>query len=511
MGGRRSMDQAIHVCIVGAGISGLRAADILSRQGFKVTILEARDRIGGRISQSAELGPVVDLGPNWIHGTTGNPIVRLAHDANAVTSACNVVSSIFGPSGKVMPQANAKALYEEVWRILDMLCEQSRTELYSIPASERMMDRFRTRVTDGDYDIDTQHQLLDIVEMWGAFMGGDCESQSMRFYWMDEGIEGDNLFMASTYQKIVERLGQATLQRCNLRLSEEVTCVRTPAASDKIIVQTAGGEIEFDAVIFTTPLGWLKRNQQTFYPSLSPRLGQAIENIGYGNLDKVFVSFSSAFWMGGPRRNDEEHHVVPIETLFLKPEYAPSTNPHRWRQEMVSLASLPEGYAHPTIMFYVYGEWGRQVTARVRSLRQDSVEYYRTLQELFEPYYSKLPNFDQSSADCLPKRFLSTDWQDDEFAGYGSYCNFPVGLENGAEAIEVLRQGMPERGIWFAGEHTAPFEGLGTVTGAYWSGERVAEQICERYGCSENKKAVARSCKRDKPLPAQPSELESAT
>jgi len=41
-----------HVCIVGAGISGLRCADVLLSNGFEVTILEARDRIGGRVGLS---------------------------------------------------------------------------------------------------------------------------------------------------------------------------------------------------------------------------------------------------------------------------------------------------------------------------------------------------------------------------------------------------------------------------------------------------------------------------
>lgn len=48
--------------------------------------------------------------------------------------------------------------------------------------------------------------------------------------------------------------------------------------------------------------------------------------------------------------------------------------------------------------------------------------------------------------------------------------------------IEALRQGCPERGMWFAGEHTAPFVALGTVTGAYWSGEAVARRIMAAYG-----------------------------
>lgn len=44
-----------------------------------------------------------------------------------------------------------------------------------------------------------------------------------------------------------------------------------------------------------------------------------------------------------------------------------------------------------------------------------------------------------------------------------------------------MREGLPGKGIWFAGEHTAPFVALGTVTGAYWSGESVAKRIAEAY------------------------------
>lgn len=40
-----------------------------------------------------------------------------------------------------------------------------------------------------------------------------------------------------------------------------------------------------------------------------------------------------------------------------------------------------------------------------------------------------------------------------------------------------MRAGVPEEGIWLAGEHTAPFVALGTVTGAYWSGEDVARRV----------------------------------
>jgi hypothetical protein len=44
-----------------------------------------------------------------------------------------------------------------------------------------------------------------------------------------------------------------------------------------------------------------------------------------------------------------------------------------------------------------------------------------------------------------------------------------------------MREGLPDGGLWFAGEHTAPYLGIGTVTGAYWSGEAVARRISEVY------------------------------
>ena len=51
-----------------------------------------------------------------------------------------------------------------------------------------------------------------------------------------------------------------------------------------------------------------------------------------------------------------------------------------------------------------------------------------------------------------------------------------------------MRAGMGmERGVWFAGEHTAPFVALGTTVGAYWSGEEVAGRVCDIvFGEREN-------------------------
>jgi phytoene dehydrogenase-like protein len=67
-------------------VAGLRCAALLHEYGFEVTILEARERIGGRLHQvTLSSGHVVDAGPNWIHGTEGNPIMELAKDTNTST------------------------------------------------------------------------------------------------------------------------------------------------------------------------------------------------------------------------------------------------------------------------------------------------------------------------------------------------------------------------------------------------------------------------------------------
>ena len=244
----------------------------------------------------------------------------------------------------------------------------------------------------------------------------------------------------------------------------------------------------------TAPLGWLKRNERVFSPPLASTISTAISSLGYGNLDKVFIKFPEPFWNAeAPKANGfdgcsagkNQSLAFPIESLFLRPDYAADTNPAKWRQEIISFSGLPEPFSQPVIMFFAYGQWGRHITGLVRGMAQDSDEYYHILDDNFRPYYSKLPHYDPTLHKCKPLVFLSTDWQGDKFAGFGSFTNLPTGSGDGYQHFEALREGMGEsRGIWFAGEHTSSPGGLGTVTGAYWSGEEVAKRIVRRHQCT---------------------------
>lgn len=156
-------------------------------------------------------------------------------------------------------------------------------------------------------------------------------------------------------------------------------------------------------------------------------------------------------------------------------------NPRRYNQEVFDLAAMTDETSHPTLLFYIYGPQSRDVLDKLASLSSQSDREAWVFQ-YFEPYFSRLPGYDPESPACQPASYLATDWLHDDLAGNGSYCNFQVGLENGGEDVEVMRQGLPDQGLWFAGEHTSSFVGLGTATGAYWSGERVARRITEVYG-----------------------------
>lgn len=296
--------------------------------------------------------------------------------------------------------------------------------------------------------------------------------------------------MASTYNRILEHVSQPVRQHADIHLNEPVIKIdakpRLPGNErHAITLTTTRKSYSFDEVVVSCPLGWLKRNKSSFSPELPLRLEKAIDSISYGRLEKVYVTFPHAFW----------HSTMTMTTTldtppsspfsqFLEPSYVKTrpANTTEWNQECVSLASLSAPYAHPTLLFYIYGPCATYIVTQLRDQPTTSSEF-EFLDEFTRPFYSRLRGFSASNPECKPLAFLATQWQNDPHAGNGSYCNFQVGVEEADLDIEILRAGMgEERGVWFAGEHTAPFVALGTTTGAYWSGERAAGQICDVYG-----------------------------
>jgi hypothetical protein len=266
------------------------------------------------------------------------------------------------------------------------------------------------------------------------------------------------------------------------------------------VTSTENQTWEFDDVVVTIPLGALKCGTPKFEPPLSPAITNAIKNTSYSRLEKVYITFPRAFWESPePESTTTTTTKSTFQSFanFLHPIYSPSENPHSWTLEVNSLSStITFGtHAQPTLLFGIYGPCATHITSAINTLSPSSPEYFRVIDDFFRPYYALLPNYDATNPHCRPRAVLATNWQNDELAGYGSYMNFKTpepreeGVREGVgegsrleDDIRALRVGMPERGIWFAGDHTAPFVALGTLTGAYWSGELVGMRILKGYG-----------------------------
>jgi hypothetical protein len=198
---------------------------------------------------------------------------------------------------------------------------------------------------------------------------------------------------------------------------------------------------------------------------------------------KVYIKFPRAFWKGlqnHPRTSAACEDDFPGYTNWISPIYAASTNPNAWPQEAYNLAAFAAPHSHPTLLFYMYGDQSAYITNLVHGM--SAPEHLKALSDFFRPYYSRLPHYVEDDAGCQPVAIVSTEWNSDELAGFGSYCNFQVGMTDADGDVQALRHGCPERRLWFAGEHAAPFDELGTATGAYLSGEGVAKTIVQAFG-----------------------------
>jgi hypothetical protein len=437
-----------------------------------------------------------------------NPIMELARKTNTQLHAVDDAEVVLDYHGDALPPEETRAYSELLWSngVIADAFRYSNEQTSIIDAHKSLYDFFvekaETMFLDDPEDeaIRKRKRFLSVTKLWSTYIGSPVTRQSFKFFWLEECLEGENPFVAGTYSKILDAVAKPAKVHAKILLQTEVGLVRgrTRSANESLdqlgpqLVTTNDEVHSFDEVVVTSPLGWLKEYKDAFEPNLPQRLSDAISNISYGHLDKVYITFPRAFWHG----SNEPHEAavqgssestapstssndMPSFFHFLDPAYADETNPQRWYQNCMNFAILGD-CAQPTLLFYIEGEQSKYIAGIVRDSPCEQTRDKKLL-EHFEPYYSRLPHFSRSDPACQPKAVLATAWAGDKFAGYGAYSNFQVGLEKGDEDIEIMRHGMPDRSIWLAGEHTAPFVALGTSTGAYWSGQRVAERIIEAY------------------------------
>ncbi len=418
------------ILVIGAGLAGLAAAREFSRHGHDVTILEGRDRIGGRLWTSS-LWPdlPVDLGASWIHGVDGNPLSKLADEINAVRLETSYDrSGVYHSNGQPLSAADEKrldALKQQVEQLLQQAQQQD--EDSSVRAALSALRSGQLTATLSGQETDWLNFILSgTLEQEFA---GSADQLSAFWHDSDKVFAGEDVLFAKGYQLISNHLA-AGLQ---IKLTEVVQAIHWAAAG--VEVTTSKQRWQADQVLVTVPLGVLKKNQLQFNPPLPPAKSAAIRSLGMGVLNKCYLRFDRAFW---------PDDVDWLE--YISPRHG----------EWTEWVSLLRTTGKPVLLGFNAADQGKAIEALTDPQIVDSA--MATLRTIFG---NQIP---------APQSYQITRWASDPFS-YGSYSFLPVG------ATPAMRQHLAAplgQQVFFAGEATHP-DYAGTAHGAYLSGLAVAK------------------------------------
>ena len=168
----------------------------------------------------------------------------------------------------------------------------------------------------------------------------------------------------------------------------------------------------------------------------------------YGRLEKLYITFPTAFWKTDASSSLSEY---PCFTHFHSPQHGKYPRDLPANAIVISLAHLPDKCAHPTLLFYLHGPFGAKIVQSIDGQQPHSQAYDQKIDAFARPYYSLLPNF---ASDIRPLSWFCSAWQSDRFAGNGSYSNFQIGMKDAygdVEALQACGYGEESR-IWFIGE-----------------------------------------------------------
>ena len=222
-------------------MSGLSAAHKLAENDLDVTVFESRDRIGGRVWTDKRLGMPLDLGASWIHGTRNNPLTDLA-----------------------------KSLGQQL-----------------VETGDDYIIRGRDGRKNSDYEAPGWLSEVSVQTEAGA----DSDQINKTAYWLADDYGGSQVIFPNGYADIFKALKG----NYKVHLNTPVNEVRNTAENIELGFENKANQT-FDAALITVPLGVLKRGMIKFAPQLPERKQQAINRLGMGTLDKVYLLFDEPFW-----------------------------------------------------------------------------------------------------------------------------------------------------------------------------------------------------------------------
>lgn len=416
-----------HIVVVGAGAAGLTAARELVRAGKRVTILEARERCGGRIYPlpAQEFGYPAEGGPEFVHGAA--PVTRSLMREARLSLLPRGGTRWSARTGKLLPNEPS---VPHMGRFYQALSEVKA----DLPIAEFLETHFADRRYDG-----MRRSVTRTVEGYDAADPRRASTLALRDEWMarDDGPHGR---IANGYGALIDYLS-SECRRHGAALHLRAAVMAIDEACGQVAVRCCNGATyEADAAILTVPAPLLT---EIALPSAARERVAAAADIGYGNVVKFLFRFATKWWsnLGGRDLSD---------LSFLLSD---ARVPTWWTQ-------YPEGY--PVLTGWLAGPKADRVASLAEA---ELIELgLVSLGEIFGLPPGRIRR------DLVTARAIN--WGNDPFArGAYSYAT-----PRTREAQSVLSKPNGD-GIFFSGEALYGGADMGTVEAALVSGQETAQTI----------------------------------
>ncbi|KAG9450835.1 hypothetical protein H6P81_010800 [Aristolochia fimbriata] len=445
--------ELLDVIVIGAGMAGISAAWRLSEGGLKnLLILEASDKIGGRIRKHDFSGTTIEVGANWIEGVGGhllNPLLPIVEKLNLRTRRSDyshISSNTYRQEGGLYPCEVVKKVLEnaeassEFGATLSATLSSAGEDDISVLASQRLFKHFPS-------------SPLEMLMDWYMNDYEDAEPPKITSLkntvpiptFTDFGPDHDLVVDDRGYESIVHYLAKEFLKKDHyidkgpeIKLNKVVKEVNQ--LSDGLTVKTEdGSSYKARYVVVSASLGVLQSNLIRFKPELPYEKTFAISKFDMALFSKIFLKFPSKFWPSGPGTE-----------FFL---YA-----HTKRGYYPLWKHLEEEAPGSNILLVVVTD----EEARRIELQPESATTSEIMGVLRSMFGKNIPE---------PTDILLPNWWSNRFFR-GSFFNWPTGVSR--HYFHKLK--APFGRVYFSGEHTSELYN-GFVHGAYFAGIDSANMI----------------------------------
>lgn len=447
--------------IVGAGISGLAAADALCARGFKVTVLEGRSRAGGRTftTKLPITGAQVEIGAGWIHDAVSprnsvakfvaDPSVALATQTDDDEQYAWTIPDAPPTAGKIVADRKFTGWEDTAGDFEDLIG----TAEDNWAANQSLQKYFNDWVAREGLSGEDLAAVRTIIQSGNADLeyGATLARISAKFADEGEQGEGPEKVITKGYGAVVDALlarirAQPSCGANAVVLNAKVTEIKTvasPAAQRGVYVKLSTGVAYSGKFGVTTlPLGVLKQGGVKFVPALTTEKQNAVSKLGMGLLNKIVLVYDRPFF-NQPGAGGAE---TPAQASWFSPITSPANSrppadgdAYEWWNH----ARFWPG-SNAVVMLI-----GADTASKWEALNPTLplADRDRALAARADALFRQLFPSSGAGAAVLKESFV-TRWASDPFS-YGSYSYLPVGATPGMRNKMCAAQSNL---LWWAGE-----------------------------------------------------------